>query len=216
MEEDRNCTLERVAKHEAVFAADVHFDVEVTRQASAIKVRCNGVQVKNAKMGDKALKPGALASLMSQGVKDEIDALYTRLVERMDGEIDAQDDDARFAALKKQVSSLFSKPLPLRRRIPHLRELALDGGFQASGRKVKKKINFTKRVGKMGKNGKMEKRNTRLAFYSPQNTSSLYDAHVGNLSVLVPDFSGNLQKYIRVNDMSEQENDYLVPWKTLI
>ena len=94
MEEDRNCTLERVAKHEAVFAADVHFDVEVTRQASAIKVRCNGVQVKNAKMGDKALKPGALASLMSQGVKDEIDALYTRLVERMDGEIDAQDDDA--------------------------------------------------------------------------------------------------------------------------
>lgn len=208
MEEDRNCTLERVAKHEAVFAADVHFDVEVTRQASAIKVHCNGVQVKNAKMGDKALKPGALASLMSQGVKDEIDALYTRLVERMDDEIDAQDDDARFAALKKQVSSLFSKPLPLRRRIPHLRELALDGGFQASGRKVKKKINFTKRVGKMGKNGKMEKRNTRLAFYSPQNTSSLYDAHVGNLSVLVPDFSGNLQKYIRVNDMSEQENDY--------
>lgn len=78
-------------------------------------------------------------------------------VECMDGEIDVQDDDVRFVVLKKQVLLLFCKLLFLCCCIFYFCELMFDGGFQVFGRKVKKKINFIKCVGKMGKNGKMEK-----------------------------------------------------------
>lgn len=64
MEEDCNCMLECVVKYEVVFVVDVYFDVEVICQVLVIKVCCNGVQVKNVKMGDKVFKFGVLVFLM--------------------------------------------------------------------------------------------------------------------------------------------------------
>jgi 3'-phosphoadenosine 5'-phosphosulfate sulfotransferase (PAPS reductase)/FAD synthetase len=210
-ERDMNCSVERHSDHHVDVKADVSFVVDIQSGVGSmgISVKLDELDYSSVLFDGKKAKGNVLGSLRENGLDDEANNVYNSIVETVYDKgfgLYRDDDLRRVTWIEAQLREHFAKAYSVKRKVPFMRNVSLEGGYQPLPRKAKKKLNFTRRVTKMEK-GKAVKRNTRVVFYAADPNASLHEAHVNNASMLVPDFGHYLMKNIQADSLASQSSE---------
>jgi 3'-phosphoadenosine 5'-phosphosulfate sulfotransferase (PAPS reductase)/FAD synthetase len=209
-EEDMNCTIERRANKSTPVAAKASFTFSVKENAefNIIDVQLDNLLLDKIKMNGFSAKPMAANMLktnyLTPKAKNYFDAVANKIVEKAMAEYASFDDAV--AAVKHQLTLTFRVDKDIKVGVPFLTPAGMPSGYQETGRKVEKKLNATQRVAKTVK-GRTVFGNTRMMFYSPDNTASLHDSHVCEVNSFDLDFSSHTHKRINVHDLAASEDD---------
>jgi 3'-phosphoadenosine 5'-phosphosulfate sulfotransferase (PAPS reductase)/FAD synthetase len=207
-EADQNCSTVRMADHNTPVKAKVHFHARVVECDGEVQVHCEDIAYLDVTFAGRKPKPQTLALLMENGLRAEAERRFTELLDKGLQQIGAScttvDGQRRF--LSNWVERAFSTPYMLTLQVPHMKVLSLFGGYQEKPRKAEKPLHFTRRVTKVSK-GKISRHNTRLLFYSVNNTSALHQAHVAKVPMLSMDFAHHTMRRIKTEEAGASMSD---------
>lgn len=209
-EEDMNCTIERRANNSTPVAAKAcfSFSVQANAEFEIIDVQLDSLTLDKIKMNGFSAKPMAANMLktnyLEPKAKNYFEAVANKIVEKALAEHDSFEE--ALDAVKHQLTLTFRVDKDIKVGVPFLTPAGLPSGYQANGRKADKKFNATQRVTKTVK-GRTVFGNTRMVFYSPDNTASLHDSHVCEVSSFELDFGSHTHKRINVHDLAASEDD---------
>lgn len=227
VEEDMNCTLIRRAKDHVEVAAQVKFRCEFTTNSDlhedGFAVRLVGVEYEKITLDGRQVKPMTAALLRQQGLEQTVADRFDALCDRWSKSAwlaypRYEDGAARAAFVQAQLAQWQSSNGWVKTKAPYLSTAPVVEGYQVRARKSEKRLDFTRRVARMTKQGKVEKRNTRLTFYTPDNHSALHAAHVTGKEWLRPSFGSEVVKRVTTSQQSTDpsldeasDNIYLDP-----
>ena len=227
VEEDMNCTLVRRAKNHAELAAQVRFHCEFNPHSElhedGFSVRLVGVDYAKITLDGRTVKPMTAALLKQQGLEQVVTDRFDALISRWSKSAwvahpHFEDGAARAAFVQDQLAQWQSANGWVKTKAPYLASVPVVEGYQLRARKAEKRQDFTRRVARVNKQGKVEKRNTRLTFYTPSNHSALHAAHVTSKDWLKPVFASEVVKRVTTSQQSTDpsldeasDNIYLDP-----
>lgn len=206
---EKNCTTFRQANHMADLKMKVNFSYVLRSSDTFTSIEMTGIEITDAKMFGKKVKPALLAILKKQGIDAQLDEWFRARADDLEERAwlkHPRDVEKQRSVLAKGAKLIFGKECIIKKQIPFMKHVKLAEGYQESARKVAKKIAFTKRVTKVNK-GVISKHNTRLTFYSPDINSSLHDSHVCSSSIWVPDFSNHSEKRVNTSEAACHSDD---------
>ena len=165
--------------------------------------------INDAKLFGKKVKPDLLSILRKQGIDSQLDEWFRARSESLEEKAWLKypyDKEKQREMILQGAKLMFGQECIIKKQVPFMKQVNLAKGYQREGRKVSKKIAFTKRVTKV-KKGVISRHNTRLVFYSPDNNSSLHDSHVCHGSMWLPDYTSHSEKKINTTDAACHSDD---------
>ncbi|WP_143562433.1 hypothetical protein [Shewanella sp. UCD-KL12] len=218
-DEDRNCTISRLADNlagiEIAFrtqysvvktaSESVQYSNEIIIGSTRFLVKYSTPEILSVKLNGVTVSGDAKDKLITKAIYEEIENRFYTKLSNLGSKFaitppTGTDEDLTQTILLA-LKDMFPAQEVLKRKVQHLRTETLFTGYSKSARLADPSIQFTRRVTPVVK-GKLERGNTRLSFYPTISDSRIHRAHKQEKELLVPSFETHTQKTIVTHDAS--------------